>query len=395
MMYFELNRGLSACVVASFLAALATPLLAAPDAASLNAARAEVRELLADDFRELNAGRRALVDVADRVADLASASNSAARSRVLQEGAFNMYREAGDLNRSAERHVPFWINLGTEAEFEFAACPAGSFTMGFEGDIRCESFRHKVNFPRPFWMARLQTTKRLLDTFRKVAELKDEERLYGGMDIPAGGLSREEMDAFCAFLTRRNKDRIPAGYIFRLPTDAEWEYALNANCEDPGDPYVRFRNGDRSVVDEISITTVFVNRLRAEHGQPPIKSGQGPVFKVGTRRPNAWGLFDMLSNGGEALLDTIPNVIERPWGEGVFDVPFDFGYEDEMTEPVRYSSATNRIGLMRGSARYKRFAAQWYGRQVMSCERHWNGNFVFRVVLAPDILSERGLGGVE
>ena len=67
---------------------------AAPDVAALNVAREEIRALLAEDFRELNEGKMRLVQLADRVADLAAVSNSAVKARVLQEGAFNMYREA-------------------------------------------------------------------------------------------------------------------------------------------------------------------------------------------------------------------------------------------------------------------------------------------------------------
>ena len=367
----------------------------APDVASLERAREEARVLLADGFKSLNAGRTTLLELAERVADMAAASNTPAMTRVLEEGAFNMYREAGNLQRAAERHVPFWINLGTDAEFEFAACPAGSFTMGCDDNPESENFKHKVNISRPFWMARFQTTKRLYGIFRKLRKLSGEELLYGGKDIPIGGLSREDVKEFCEFLMLGNKDRIPEGYVFRLPTDAEWEYALNANCDDPSDPYVKFRSGDMSVEDEIAITTNFVNRLRAEHGLARLNSGQGPVFKVGTRRPNAWGIFDMLGNGGEALLDTIPGVVKLQWGEGVFGASFDFGYKDGMADPVRWSSATNRLGLMRGTRRWRRFCPQWYGRVVIECERHWNGNFVFRLVLAPDILRERGIGDGE
>ena len=384
-------------VLAMSLAVLTMPLMAAPSAAALDEAREAVRTLLAEDFLKLNAGGCSLIDVADHVADLASASNSPAMTRVLQEGAFNIYRKAGELQRAAERRVPFWINLGTDAEFEFAACPAGLFTMGFEGDQTDASFRHKVNITRPFWIARYQTTKRLYDTFRKVQEMSDEEKAYSGMDSPVGGISRGEIDAFCDFLTMRNKSRIPEGYVFRLPTDAEWEYALNANCEDPEDPYVRFKNGDKSVEAEISVVLKDVNGDRVEHGLAEITSKDwvGPVFAVGTKRPNAWGLYDMLGNGSEMVLDTLPqNAVKIGDGEGRIGRENVHDYQDEETDPLRFSGTENVLLVLRGRPRWSRFAASWYCRTVRIEYPKWSRGQVFRVALAPDILAERNAKGI-
>ena len=384
-------------VLAMSLAVLTMPLMAAPSAAALDEAREAVRTLLAEDFLKLNAGGCSLIDVADHVADLASASNSPAMTRVLQEGAFNIYRKAGELQRAAERRVPFWINLGTDAEFEFAACPAGLFTMGFEGDQTDASFRHKVNITRPFWIARYQTTKRLYDTFRKVQEMSDEEKAYSGMDSPVGGISRGEIDAFCDFLTMRNKSRIPEGYVFRLPTDAEWEYALNANCEDPEDPYVRFKNGDKSVEAEISVVLKDVNGARVQHGLAEITSKDwvGPVFAVGTKRPNAWGLYDMLGNGSEMVLDTLPqNAVKIGDGEGRIGRENVHDYQDEETDPLRFSGTENVLLVLRGRPRWSRFAASWYCRTVRIEYPKWSRGQVFRVALAPDILAERNAKGI-
>ena len=361
--------------------------------AALDEAREAARELLAEDFRKLNAGGCTLVNVADRVADLASASNSPAMARVLQEGAFNIYRKAGGLQRAAERRVPFWINLGTPAEFEFAACPAGSFTMGRDDDPKSDGFRHKVNISRPFWIARLQTTKRLYNTFRKVDWMLDEERLYGGMDTPAGGVPQKRIEEFCAFLTAQNARRIPEGYVFRLPTDAEWEYALNANCEDAEDPYVRFKRGDRSVVEEISVTLKAVNEFRASRGRKPIleKTWVGPVFAVGQRRPNAWGIYDMLGNGREFVLDTIPRgAVDLSYGEGSLDRCYDFGYRDGETDPLHRAAETNAYAMLRGGPRWGRFTAGWYNRIVRDASYpDYDRQLVFRIVLAPDVLAER------
>ncbi len=353
--------------------------------------------LLADGFRSLNAGRTTLLELAERVADMAAATtNSPARQRILQEGAFNMYREVDDLKRAAERRVPFWINLGTDAEFEFAACPAGSFQMGFEGDRSDVNFRHKVNITRPFWIARYQTTKRLYDTFRRVQWMSDEEKAYGGMDSPVGGITRGEIDAFCAFLTHRNKNRIPEGYVFRLPTDAEWEYALNANCDDPKDPYVRFKNGDKSVEAELSVTLKDVNEARARHGLSAIPKTDwvGPVFAVGTKRPNAWGLYDMLGNGSEMVLDTLPlNAVKIEFGEGRLMRENVHNYQDEETDPLRFSGTENVLFVLRGRPRWTRFAASWYCRTVRIEYPSWSRGQVFRVALAPDILAERNAKG--
>ena len=371
-------------------AALRAP--ASPNAVELDNARESVRALLAADFRELNAGRASLVQVADRVAGLAASSNSAAQARILQEGAFNMYRAAGALNRAAERRVPFWINLGTDAEFEFAACPAGSFKMGFEGDRTDASFQHKVNITRPFWIARHQTTKRLYDMFRKVREMTDEEKAYGGMDSPVGGVPRGAIDAFCASLTMRNKNRIPEGYVFRLPTDAEWEYALNANCADPADPYVKFKNGDKSVEAEISVVLKDVNDARARHGLAAISERDwvGPVFAVGTKRPNAWGLYDMLGNGSEMVLDTRPlNAVKIEYGEGRIGRENVHNYQDEETDPLRFSGTENVLLVLRGRPRWTRFAASWYCRTVRIEYPRWSRGQVFRIALAPDMLAER------
>ena len=375
------------CIVLGFV----TP----PNAEALDEVREEIRAELADDFEELQAGKIGLETLGDRVAELAAAADGeSAKRRVLEEGAFNIYMAAGALGRAAEKRVSFWINLGTKAELEFRACPAGSFTMGCEEDESFAEYRHRVNLPRPFWIAKYQTTKRLYDTFRRIVKFSEEERLHGGLDIPHGGLSRKDIDDFCAFLTARNKGRIPEGYVFRLPTDAEWEYALKANCEDASDPYVWFMNGDASVTEEIMVTVRSVNEARVARGGSASDSigGQGTVFEVGQRRPNAGGIHDMLGNGEEYVLDRIPRgSISTKYGENLLGRAHDFGYAPDETEPLRYSTAPKRLAITRGGKRYARFGASAYEHVVTAPTAHWNGHYTFRVVLAPDLLGERGL----
>ncbi len=90
-------------LAAAFALAACGGTVAATDVADLNAAREEARTTLAGGFSDLNEGLIRLVELADRTADMAFATNATpAMQRILHEGAFNMYRTAGALERAAE-----------------------------------------------------------------------------------------------------------------------------------------------------------------------------------------------------------------------------------------------------------------------------------------------------
>ena len=134
-----------------------------------------------------------------------------------------------------------------------------------------------------------------------------------------------------------------------------------------------------------------MNEFRAERGYKPVNNGQGTVFAVGTRRPNAWGIHNMLGNGKEYVLDTVPlDLVPKAHGEGrIEDCAYDFGYADEETEPLRYFDGPAGDVITRGTKIRSRFDINWYDRTVVEPGSHYNGNFVFRIALAPDILAER------
>jgi len=90
---------------------------------------------------------------------------------------------------------------------------------------------------------------------------------------------------FCERLSQQElaSGRLPDGYIYRLPTEAEWEYACRAGTT------TRFSFGD----DE-SLADSYVWYARTAHGKPQ---------DVGTKQPNPWGLYDMHGGVGEMCLD--------------------------------------------------------------------------------------------
>ena len=115
------------------------------------------------------------------------------------------------------------------------------------------------------------------------------------LNVPVSGISWEDSNDFCRRLTehQRQAGTLPEGYVFRLPTNAEWEYACRASLTN------RFSYGDDpdySLLDQFAW-------YRANSG--------GWIHPVGTKQPNSLGLYDMHGNAHEWVLDTM----QYPGGE--------------------------------------------------------------------------------
>lgn len=206
---------------------------------------------------------------------------------------------------------------------EFVQCPPGSFTMGHEignGPFR----RREVTISRPFYIATERMTfgtwfKFLKATGRVVPE---EQRAVaqkrGGERCALCGLKDEDWNGFLMWLN----DRIASdfkGMVFRLPTEAEWEYAYRAGASRQDDPFawtVPFLGRQADAAALFAYT-------EDERRQDFLRFGRGCVTgtswdaytvdwrrkmlvapgQVGMKKANAWGLKDMIGNGREWVLD--------------------------------------------------------------------------------------------
>jgi formylglycine-generating enzyme len=149
-----------------------------------------------------------------------------------------------------------------------------------------------VTLTRGFWMAKFEVTQG--DWARVGGALPGPltKELPAGDDLPVGNVNFAEAESFCRKLTAlaRTSNNLPSGWEFRLPTEAQWEYACRART---------------------TTATAFGDSLSSKQanfkGRPYNGGEDGPSLnraaKVGSYPANAWGLHDMHGNTFEWCRD--------------------------------------------------------------------------------------------
>ena len=188
-----------------------------------------------------------------------------------------------------------WIGPWAEYHARMAAAVSAKIKPGtWKGGEIDESPRHLVTISRPFFMASCEVTNLQYEMFDPAHRKLRTERNPGDHDA-VGNVSWLDARAFCQRLSQNE------GRPYRLPTEAEWEYACRAGTES------FFHTGD-SLPDAI-----FKRNTR----------------RVGQTRPNAWGLYDMHGGVEEWCHDWYGPYPEEP-----------------QTDPI--GPATGRVKTLRG-----------------------------------------------
>ena len=295
------------------------------------------------------------------------------------------------------------VKLAPGVMLDFVPCPAGSFEMGCDDDEKSPQFKHKVTITRPFWIGKYQVTRAVWAVYE---QRETKVRQYFGQDINKfGGLSvaksiypsntHADILKFCDWLNHFRKSVLPNGYVFRLPTEAEWEYALNANGGKPGNPYVKWRDGDKSIAAEIMVVKEDYIKILGDPSQWSLGGNPTlPAITVGTKSPNDWGIYDMLSNGREFVLDTFDGLCaDEKIGDGLRPTSGMIPYMKDEVDPVRIcSNSMKACALIRGGHRNLPFEGEWYGKFLKKTKSRFQGKVTtFRLVIGPDLLKERGI----
>ncbi len=172
-----------------------------------------------------------------------------------------------------------WANAQS---LEMAGIPCGYFHMGAGADDPEaepeEKPQREVHLTRGFWMSRHLVTNAL---FARVMESPSPVTLTGHLadKMPVANLTWGLAMAFCERLTELEKaaGTLPRGYAYRLPTEAQWEYACRAGSTHP-------RYGKLADIGSV-------------------QANGGHMLEVGRFQPNAWELHDTLGLVFEWCLD--------------------------------------------------------------------------------------------
>jgi formylglycine-generating enzyme required for sulfatase activity len=219
---------------------------------------------------------------------------------------------------------------GTTVSYDMVAIPAGEFEMGSDAKPD-EKPRHKVKVDA-FWMQAHEVTwdeyrlfmfasqagetgrpDQVVDAVSRPTKPYVEMSFGMGIDgFPAISMTQHAANKYAEWLSAKT------GEFYRLPTEAEWEYACRAGNDTPA------QIGD--------------------YAWYAANSG-GQYHKIASKKPNAWGLYDMLGNVMEWTLDAYApyhsGAETNPWVKATAPYP----------NAVRGGSWNDPAGMVTCSAR--------------------------------------------
>ena len=176
------------------------------------------------------------------------------------------------------------------AGFELRWCPSGRFRMGSPTDEvgrRGDEGPVEVTLSQGFWIGKYEVTQ--AQWRRLMGEVSRALDAGKGDNVSVYWISFVEAEEFCRRLTEATARELPPGWEFRLPTEAQWEYACRAGTT------TAFAFGD-------TLAKAQANFGRPFRGAPP-GYPDGSATPVGAYSPNAWGIHDMHGNQWEWCRD--------------------------------------------------------------------------------------------
>jgi formylglycine-generating enzyme len=270
---------------------------------------------------------------------------------------------AADDKPAKELPKTMTVTLGGDVKMEFVLIPKGKFKMGSPPDEKGrgdDEVLHNVEISKPFYLAKYPVTQKQYQTLTKTNPSFFQAD-QGGADkvkdldtdqFPVETVSWNDAQAFCKKLMEND----PQQRNFRLPTEAEWEFACRAGTTTP------FSFGSKLNGKEANCNGNY------PYGSTEKGPNKGRTTKVSEYGENPWGLCDMHGNVWQWCEDYY-----GPYNETL-----------KATDPLRSVKQEEDRRILRGGSWL------YLAGQCRAAYRNWDepgkrqNNIGFRVAFRPD-----------
>jgi formylglycine-generating enzyme required for sulfatase activity len=196
------------------------------------------------------------------------------------------------LDVATEKPKRLEIDLSDNVKLEMVRIEAGEFWMGGPDEAVTTT-----EIPNPFYLGKFEVTQAQWQAVMRKKPSHFDDSRGGGPDHPVERVSWDDVQEFIENLNDRERGR---GLLYRLPTEAEWEYACRGGATSREDCSYRFYLGESS--NSLDSTQANFN------GKYPAGKGAKAMYvghpnKVGSYQPNRLGLYDMHGNVWEWTAD--------------------------------------------------------------------------------------------
>jgi formylglycine-generating enzyme required for sulfatase activity/serine/threonine protein kinase len=250
-----------------------------------------------------------------RAAELVAAEtrDELARTGMLMDNSWWVFDQEGARQRQSEAAqsldmpAELTLTLSNDVELTLVLIPPGDFVMGSppkEAKRGADEYLHRVTHRRPFYLGRLELT----EAQWQAATGQLPRSAAGRTPDPTLPATGSSFDQITSELLPALQKYAPPGWEFRLPTEAQWEYACRAGTA------TAYYTGDEPDALDAAGWHLF--------------NGDRQVQPVGGKPPNPFGLYDMHGNVGEVCADQ-----------------YDSGYylESPTDDPVNASPGERRV----------------------------------------------------
>ncbi len=234
-------------------------------------------------------------------------------------------------------------NFKNALGLEMIYIPGGEFLMGSESGYPDEKPTHKVTIKEGFWIGKTELTQQQYEALMKA----NPSAAKSCKLCPVEQVTWDDAQEFLKKLNLK-KD----GYYYRLPTEAEWEYAARAGTTGKFagslDSMAWYANtSGRTYLDADDL----FEQDKANYDKK-IRENGGQTHEAGTKQPNAFGLYDMHGNVWEWVEDTYKLNYEGLSNDGTANISLG----DTSRRIIRGGSWRNREFDCRSSNRGKLLA---------------------------------------